>query len=42
MGVEAYPGFDTWLTEFGMVQPMLPPHPSKSKSAARARAGDRP
>jgi Amt family ammonium transporter len=21
MGVEAYPGFDTWLTEFGMVQP---------------------
>jgi Amt family ammonium transporter len=21
MGVEAYPGFDTWITEFGMVQP---------------------
>jgi hypothetical protein len=28
MGVEAYPGFDTWLTEFGLVPP-----PVKEKDA---------
>ncbi|MFI5345245.1 MAG: ammonium transporter [Elusimicrobiota bacterium] len=39
MGVEAYPGFDTWLTEFGMVQPVVLP-PSKKKAAPAARPGN--
>jgi Amt family ammonium transporter len=41
MGVEAYPGFDTWLTEFGMVQPTIIPQ-SQKKAASGARPGGRP
>jgi len=37
MGVEAYPGFDTWLTEFGMVQPLI--EPPRKKDAHGARRG---
>lgn len=33
MGVEAYPGFDTWLTEFGLVPPL------RESAAERAKAG---
>jgi Amt family ammonium transporter len=38
MGVEAYPGFDTWLTEFGMVQPLTPPSPKKAAPKAHRGA----
>jgi len=31
MGVEAYPGFDTWLTEFGMVPPVIKKRGAKHK-----------
>lgn len=31
MGVEAYPGFDTWLTEFGMVPPVIKKPAAKPK-----------
>jgi Amt family ammonium transporter len=34
MGVEAYPGFDTWLTEFGLVPPMREPDEAR-KAAGR-------
>jgi len=38
MGVEAYPGFDTWITEFGMVQPLVePPEAKASRAKARKR-----
>ncbi|HEX4046991.1 MAG TPA: ammonium transporter [Elusimicrobiota bacterium] len=33
MGLEAYPGFDTWLTEFGLV------NPGDGKGEKRARSG---
>jgi Amt family ammonium transporter len=35
MGVEAYPGFDTWLTEFGLVPPMRESEEETHAGAAR-------
>jgi Amt family ammonium transporter len=35
MGVEAYPGFDTWITEFGMVQPLVEPPAKKERAKAK-------
>jgi len=39
MGVEAYPGFDTWITEFGMVQPLVEPPPDEKRGRAKSRKG---
>jgi Amt family ammonium transporter len=39
MGVEAYPGFDTWITEFGMVQPLVEPPADAKRARAKGRKG---
>jgi Amt family ammonium transporter len=40
MGLEAYPGFDTWLTEFGMVQPLVEPPSESKKHRAKAKKSE--
>ena len=40
MGIEAYPGFDTWLTEFGLVNPGDGKGDAEREAAAAGR-GDK-
>ena len=40
MGLEAYPGFDTWLTEFGMVQPLVESSAEAKKHRAKAKKSE--